>query len=1119
MSNTIKKISSIGLSMTTAVWLSGAAMVLPVASAATVEELQAQINALLAQIQQLQQRLAQQVPVAPTYDFKRDLTVGSKGDDVKALQQFLNAKGYKVADTGAGSPGNETTYFGSLTKAALAKYQAAVGISPSVGYFGPKTRAYIATLAVVPVAPVAPVEPVAPVVPVGLTLALAADNPASAGVPQGATGVPFLKFTVAGKGTLDSLTFKRVGIGAPANFVSGGINLWDGDTRLTSGRSISSITHEVSFINLNLAVDGTKTLTLTADIATGAAAGNVNAFNLISATGTPTPTGALTGNSMTVIGQAVGAVTIADAAGLPAAPRIGQVNALISDFSLAASATEDIAVNRLVLTQAGSIARANLSNFVLKQAGNTLATASAISARDLVVFNLVTPFVIEKGQSRIFEVYADIAGGARANDTIRLYVDASADIYAVGRTYGYGVAVTNNFTTGDSLTLIGGQVTITFNGPAAGDLAVRGQDLTVLDFNIASQNNIEIRRMSFFASTTAVGGDEAFNDFKVSDATTGRVLTSAVNITTATASVAFTDIINISAGSTNRFKVTVDVSGPGWASNENIRVALVPFGGTDIRNLDNNTNVAVADIVPTTGITGNLMSVRAVSVESSLAGAPASRTVVAGASNVGLVAFNFRAIAGDVRINSLKVTADHISGSGGEATLRNDLQSIALYVGGTRISDIKSFVADGAVSSATFSNLGLAIKAGETKTVLVQADSVATNATDTAVYRAYIAALGTDVGITDAEGNTVSAGTGVLNTTVQMTIGTATIQATRVINTETEAGLVMANGERTLAAYDFFAANADIDVKKIKIGVGPTPATSTASVALIEEVSQIKIYDGASLIATGNLIGSGADAGRVKFDAGTGKLFTVSANTTKQIVVKGVLANIDATTAATVSNINAYVHNEDFEAVAGTMATTILGGAPSIGMEKRMYKTIPTITVDTAAGTLVAGIQTVLRFTVTAGANEDLEWKKIQFTGAISNATTSAGVSLMSGGTSIGLAATSTFPAISTGTGTGVIIVTTPERITKGTSKTYDIRLTMSAVGTGSASFSTNLSLIETGYAGPGTVTGVAGDAAGTNSFVWSDFSVLPHSETSADWHNGFRVKTLPSDARILSKS
>lgn len=75
--------------------------------------------------------------------FTRDLTVGSNGLDVLALQKYLNTHGYPVAKVGAGSPGNETTYFGPLTKTALAAFQAAKGITPSVGYFGPKTRAYI----------------------------------------------------------------------------------------------------------------------------------------------------------------------------------------------------------------------------------------------------------------------------------------------------------------------------------------------------------------------------------------------------------------------------------------------------------------------------------------------------------------------------------------------------------------------------------------------------------------------------------------------------------------------------------------------------------------------------------------------------------------------------------------------------------------------------------------------------------------------------------------------------------------------------------------------------------------------------------------------------------------
>ncbi len=74
--------------------------------------------------------------------FTRDLTVGSRGDDVTALQTFLigkntGAKAQALAEAAA------TGYFGVLTQAALAEYQAAQVISPAVGYFGPLTRAHI----------------------------------------------------------------------------------------------------------------------------------------------------------------------------------------------------------------------------------------------------------------------------------------------------------------------------------------------------------------------------------------------------------------------------------------------------------------------------------------------------------------------------------------------------------------------------------------------------------------------------------------------------------------------------------------------------------------------------------------------------------------------------------------------------------------------------------------------------------------------------------------------------------------------------------------------------------------------------------------------------------------
>jgi len=77
------------------------------------------------------------------YLFKRNLSLGMTGADVKELQKYLNANGYTVAKTGAGSPGNEITKFGSLTQKALIKFQKSKNIKPAAGYFGTVTRGIV----------------------------------------------------------------------------------------------------------------------------------------------------------------------------------------------------------------------------------------------------------------------------------------------------------------------------------------------------------------------------------------------------------------------------------------------------------------------------------------------------------------------------------------------------------------------------------------------------------------------------------------------------------------------------------------------------------------------------------------------------------------------------------------------------------------------------------------------------------------------------------------------------------------------------------------------------------------------------------------------------------------
>ena len=78
-----------------------------------------------------------------TERFSRDLSIGSRGEDVRELQRWLNTQGFTVASQGPGSPGQETGFFGEMTRAALARFQFENAIEPARGFFGPATRAVV----------------------------------------------------------------------------------------------------------------------------------------------------------------------------------------------------------------------------------------------------------------------------------------------------------------------------------------------------------------------------------------------------------------------------------------------------------------------------------------------------------------------------------------------------------------------------------------------------------------------------------------------------------------------------------------------------------------------------------------------------------------------------------------------------------------------------------------------------------------------------------------------------------------------------------------------------------------------------------------------------------------
>jgi len=108
----------------------------------SVEELQAQIQQLLAIISQLQQQIATLQGgqgTTGTYCFNTDLYQGLTSNDVRNLQIVL-----RVTPT--------TGYFGSITNSAVKRFQAQYGI-PQTGYVGPLTRAKLNELYCTPVTP------------------------------------------------------------------------------------------------------------------------------------------------------------------------------------------------------------------------------------------------------------------------------------------------------------------------------------------------------------------------------------------------------------------------------------------------------------------------------------------------------------------------------------------------------------------------------------------------------------------------------------------------------------------------------------------------------------------------------------------------------------------------------------------------------------------------------------------------------------------------------------------------------------------------------------------------------------------------------------------------------
>ncbi|TSC83081.1 MAG: DNA topoisomerase IV subunit A [Parcubacteria group bacterium Gr01-1014_19] len=1016
MGNLTKKFASVAVSAATVAWLSGFSMLVPVAHAQT--SLQGQIDALLAQIAALQAQLAAgSSSSVAACSFTRDLTLGVKGDDVMCLQKYLNSTGQKVSTSGPGSPGSETSYFGSLTASAVAKWQAANGVAPAAGYFGKISRAKYSALAAAAPAPApAPVPGTPAPVPSGsgLTVSLAADQPAAGLFGESFSSRPFTKLTLRasadGDVTVKALVIERQGQGADAAF-SGVIGLDEDGIRMGVSKTLGS-DHRLRLTETFTVKAGqTRTVTISGDSDADQNDYNGQLVSLalvgVEVAGSTAVNASfpLVGNNMTVNSTlSIGSVTLARGAldpGSGQTKEIGSTGYRFSGLRVTAGANEDVLVRSVKWNQSGSAGTGDLANVKVVFDGVTYATTLSEDNKYYVA-KFGDGIKILKGLNKEMHVQGDVINGSARTADFDLY--RYADLRATGLTYGYDILPTatevaasaddGNFHAAEpnfdafqahigsgsidaqNAPSVGAQnIAINLaNQPLGGFIVdVKGEDITVAAINFD---------MATAGDATAIDSNDVTNITLVDE--DGKVVAGPVDgVAGGNNAIRFSDTITFKVG--RKVYSLKGKLGTDFISNDTVAASTTP--SSDWTTVKGVTSGVTVTPTPSSAVTGSTMTVKAssltltVSPETNAGGSDASSTaqnVVAGTADYVFTKYVLDASGSgeDLKITSMSPRLGLSAVNTGDDVTNCQLLdgSVALNTGTNIVNPTNS--AANADNVAFVFDVPLVLAKGTIKTLSLKCNLIS----------------GADAGqqwrwgIADAAGNMVSTGS-VSGQSVTETItadngriitgvggGTLTI----ALDSASPAVKLVASGatDQTLAVFRLNATNEDIRLDTIGLQL----ATSTTNAAdgtvgnasnSPSDLSKVTLWNGSTKV--GEATFSSTD-----YATGTLSGVTVPKNGQILLTVKGDMANIGTNLTArpghlVIINYDAQSSSDETNlgavGVGLSSGTTIAAaGADSGSSGARLVRTVPTVEKQAlpSGSKLANGSRDLFRFKVTA---------------------------------------------------------------------------------------------------------------------------------------------------------
>jgi len=941
----------------------------------------------------------------------------------------------------------------------------------------------------------------------GLMMSLSSMTPASISVPSNGSRVPMAKLNLTaandGSVSLNSLTVKRIGLSSYSNVDK----VWaeKGGEIVASKKSMNSNDESILTFSPALLIPAGQTVSvdLLAGL-TGSGAGTVGlsvaAASAVSSTAASvTGSFPVNGNLMSPTSYTVANLAISSTSSSAVTLKVGDENVELGHFTVEFNGTaKDTTITSIMLKNNGTEDLSALMNLYIEYAGNKVSTSYSVDGR-YVTFNFASglPLLKDDGSKLLYlkgDVIAKEQSGAGYSFNFSL--NKSTDFVAYEQATGFGVNVynaTSGSTAADNYvialaTVDAGAVSVSKKSTSPTDTTiVKGSDVTVLLANVRTDEAITADGLNLVYSSTATASltTDQFENVRVY--VNGMLVDSFDPATsTGTISEALDSVITFNKGD-NSVEVKVKAKSTASASS----AFMAKLDSTILTNQNSEYVVSGNAVSGSIGgtATGGIFTVQGAELTTVRNdGYGSGTTIVQGSTDVSLGKFVVKATNDTVKVTS--ISFDKTSTTTIDVANISDMK---LYVDGVQVGNTTDFGSTG----VNFSSLNISIAKDATKSIELKGsfDSSASGNFQTTMT----------VNAIDSRGATVTNGNTTAQTTDFATAAAGTLQvaldgATPVAGLlATKAGVEQEVAKIKFTAIDDSANLTEINLINTPIAstTGEIAPTSVGVSTADSRIASVRLYDGTTLVDSFVPV-----SGAGKFTI-TNNSIIIPASGNKTLSVRVVLNDINNDDTATNKDVHLGVTTLKFKSSAGSESTQ---DALILANNFRLRKTVPTVALQTLPSTLLtAGTVVASKFTVTADANGDVTLGRV-----VLNYSTSTDVviaTMASNGVRIDGSTNAAASTVSTANSTITVTFATPEVISAGTTKTFEILTNVTATGSNSQSLSTSINSYGS-YSTSATASSVLGN------FVWSDGASL----TAYTYANDYNVSGLPTYTQSMTK-